>query len=52
LLQIFVKSLDKCFENVCEFDFIFHFEEVHHILAEVILGGMIQYIHYYSFLQN
>ncbi|GBC11922.2 AP-3 complex subunit sigma-1 isoform X1 [Rhizophagus irregularis DAOM 181602=DAOM 197198] len=41
LIQVFVESLDKCFENVCELDLIFHFEEVHHILAEVISGGMV-----------
>ncbi|CAG8537793.1 7886_t:CDS:2 [Paraglomus occultum] len=37
LIQVFVEGLDRCFENVCELDLIFHFEEVHHILAEVVL---------------
>ncbi|RIB17782.1 clathrin adaptor complex small chain-domain-containing protein [Gigaspora rosea] len=41
LIQVFVESLDRCFENVCELDLIFHFEEVHHILSEVISGGMV-----------
>jgi hypothetical protein len=26
--KVFVESLDKCFENVCELDLIFHFDEV------------------------
>lgn len=26
--QVFVESLDRCFENVCELDLIFHFDEV------------------------
>ncbi|CAG8479576.1 2492_t:CDS:2, partial [Cetraspora pellucida] len=41
LIQVFVESLDRCFENVCELDLIFHFEEVHHILSEVVSGGMV-----------
>ncbi|CAG8442784.1 7966_t:CDS:2 [Ambispora gerdemannii] len=41
LIQVFVESLDRCFENVCELDLIFHFEDVHNILAEVISGGMV-----------
>ncbi|CAG8755452.1 13497_t:CDS:2, partial [Gigaspora rosea] len=35
LIQVFVESLDRCFENVCELDL------VHHILSEVISGGMV-----------
>ena len=27
-LKVFVESLDRCFENVCELDLIFHFDEV------------------------
>lgn len=26
--QVFVESLDRCFENVCELDLIFHFDDV------------------------
>ena len=28
LIQVFVEALDKCFENVCELDLIFHFDRV------------------------
>lgn len=28
LLQVFVESLDRCFENVCELDLIFSFDKV------------------------
>jgi AP-3 complex subunit sigma len=27
-LQVFVESLDRAFENVCELDLVFHFDEV------------------------
>jgi AP-3 complex subunit sigma len=41
LIQVFVETLDKCFENVCELDLIFHADEVHHILSELVMGGMV-----------
>jgi len=41
LIQVFVESLDRSFENVCELDLVFHYDEVHHILAEVIQGGLV-----------
>ncbi|ELR60532.1 hypothetical protein M91_19264, partial [Bos mutus] len=40
LIQVFVETLDKCFENVCELDLIFHVDKVHNILAEMVMGGM------------
>jgi len=36
-----VESLDRAFENVCELDLVFHFDEVHHILGEIIQGGLV-----------
>jgi len=41
LIQVFVEGLDRAFRNVCELDLVFHFDEVHHILAEVIQGGLV-----------
>ena len=41
LIQVFVECLDKCFENVCELDLIFHNPKVHNILDEIIMGGMV-----------
>lgn len=41
LIQVFVESLDRSFENVCELDLVFHFDEVHHILGEIIQGGLV-----------
>ncbi|VFV42464.1 Hypothetical predicted protein, partial [Lynx pardinus] len=32
---------NKCFENVCELDLIFHVDKVHNILAETVMGGMV-----------
>nr|XP_024650669.1 AP-3 complex subunit sigma-2-like isoform X1 [Macaca nemestrina] len=31
LIQVFVETLDKCFENVCELDLIFHMDKVHYL---------------------
>ncbi|XP_064472072.1 AP-3 complex subunit sigma-2-like isoform X1 [Ornithodoros turicata] len=39
--QVFVETLDKCFENVCELDLIFHVDKVHYILNELVMGGMV-----------
>ena len=41
LIQVFVEALDKCFENVCELDLIFHSDKVHYILDEIIMAGMV-----------
>ncbi|EIN13639.1 Adaptor protein complex sigma subunit [Punctularia strigosozonata HHB-11173 SS5] len=41
LIQVFVESLDRAFENVCELDLVFHFDEVHYILSEIIQGGLV-----------
>ncbi|ESN92823.1 hypothetical protein HELRODRAFT_69335 [Helobdella robusta] len=41
LIQVFVETLDKCFENVCELDLIFHVDKVHCILSELCIGGMV-----------
>eukprot|EP01111_Echinosteliopsis_oligospora_P018461 TRINITY_DN847_c0_g1_i1.p1 TRINITY_DN847_c0_g1~~TRINITY_DN847_c0_g1_i1.p1 ORF type:complete len:167 (-),score=29.76 TRINITY_DN847_c0_g1_i1:166-666(-) len=41
LIQVFVETLDKCFENVCELDLIFHLDRVHYILDEIVMGGMV-----------
>jgi AP-3 complex subunit sigma len=41
LIQVFVESLDREFENVCELDLIFHFDRVHHLLSEMISGGLV-----------
>jgi AP-3 complex subunit sigma len=41
LIQVFVETLDKCFENVCELDLIFHSQKVHNIIDEIVMGGMV-----------
>ncbi|CAI8034365.1 AP-3 complex subunit sigma-1 [Geodia barretti] len=41
LIQVFVETLDRCFENVCELDLIFHVDRVHNILQEICIGGMV-----------
>lgn len=42
LLQVFVETLDKCFENVCELDLIFHMDKVSSLptLAAWVLAGL------------
>ncbi|KAJ2799926.1 Sigma-adaptin 3A [Coemansia guatemalensis] len=41
LIQVFVEALDRVFENVCELDLIFHFDEIHYVLSEVVSAGMV-----------
>uniref|UniRef100_A0AC34FT18 AP complex subunit sigma n=1 Tax=Panagrolaimus sp. ES5 TaxID=591445 RepID=A0AC34FT18_9BILA len=41
IIHVFVQALDQQFEHVCELDFIFHVEKVHHILNELVMGGMV-----------
>jgi AP-3 complex subunit sigma len=41
LIQVFVETLDKCFENVCELDLIFHSDRVQYVLDEIVMGGMV-----------
>merc|ERR1711988_495209 len=41
LIQVFVETLNKCFEDVCELDLIFQVEKVHHVMDEVVMGGMV-----------
>ncbi|XP_054258652.1 AP-3 complex subunit sigma-like [Macrosteles quadrilineatus] len=41
LIQVFVEALDKCFKNVCELDLIFHVDRAHHILDEIVMGGVV-----------
>eukprot|EP01063_Lacrimia_lanifica_P014111 TRINITY_DN20777_c0_g1_i1.p1 TRINITY_DN20777_c0_g1~~TRINITY_DN20777_c0_g1_i1.p1 ORF type:complete len:150 (+),score=60.71 TRINITY_DN20777_c0_g1_i1:91-540(+) len=41
LVHVFVQTLDSCFKEVCELDFIFHSDRVHYILDEIIMGGMV-----------
>ena len=36
-----METLDRCFENVCELDLIFHVDRVHNILQEICTGGMV-----------
>lgn len=41
VLSVFVETLDKIFENVCELDLIFHSDKVHYALDEIVMGGMV-----------
>ncbi len=45
LIQVFVETLDKCFDNVCELDMVFHSDKVHYILDEIVMGGMVLETH-------
>ena len=49
--QVFVESLDKSFENVCELDLIFHSDRVNFILDEIVMAGMVS-CHFFSTVQN
>jgi AP-3 complex subunit sigma len=52
LIQVFVEALDKCFENVCELDLIFHSDRVHYVLDEIVMGGMVLETNISSILQS
>jgi len=41
LIQVFVQALDDRYQNVCELDLIFNSLEIHHILDEIVLGGLV-----------
>ena len=41
LIQVFVETLDRCFESVCELDLIFYADKVHFVLDEIIQGGLV-----------
>ena len=40
LIHVMVEAFDHVFENVCELDLIFHTDKVHHIVDEIVMGGM------------
>lgn len=52
LIQVFVESLDKCFESVCELDLIFHSDRVHYVLDEIVMGGMVLETNINAILQS
>jgi AP-3 complex subunit sigma len=52
LIQVLVEALDKCFENVCELDLIFHSDRVHYILDEIVMGGMVLETSIHTVLQS
>lgn len=37
LIQVFVETLDRCFENVCELDLIFHVDKVHLFILSLFI---------------
>lgn len=41
LIQVFVETLDSCFQNVCELDLIFHMDKIHFVLDEIISAGLV-----------
>lgn len=38
---MFVEALDRCFPSVCELDLIFHYDRLHVLLAQMIVGGLV-----------
>lgn len=41
LIQVFVESLDRCFDNVCELDLVFGWQVLQTVLGEIVQGGMV-----------
>ena len=42
MIHTIVELFDKHFNNVCELDIVFEFEEACHIIDEFLLGGYLQ----------
>ncbi|KAI3386942.1 hypothetical protein SNEBB_004288 [Seison nebaliae] len=40
-IHVFVEVLDNYFNNVCELDIVFHFNEVHDIFKEIVHNGIV-----------
>ena len=36
-----MEALDKSFSDVCELDLIFRMDLAHHVLDEIVMGGMV-----------
>lgn len=45
-MQVFVEALDKCFENVCELDLIFHCDKV---CAALVFYGLLTSAVWFAF---
>ncbi|KAL1526445.1 hypothetical protein AB1Y20_015157 [Prymnesium parvum] len=41
LIQVLVEVLDRHFRNVCELDLIFNSDQVHWVVDEMIVGGLV-----------
>ena len=41
LVQVLVEALDRHFKNVCELDIIFSSPQVHWVIDEMIVGGLV-----------
>lgn len=41
LIQVFVESLDRCLENVCELDLVFGWQIMQTVLGEIVQAGMV-----------
>ena len=39
--QVLVEVLDRHFRNVCELDLIFNSDQVHWVVDEMIVGGLV-----------
>jgi len=52
LIQVFVETLDNCFESVCELDLIFHADKVNYVLDEIVQGGLVLETNMQSVLRN
>lgn len=50
LIQVFVETLDKCFENVCELDLIFHVDKVKQYCSFYFEYQLKVTQHYYFFI--
>lgn len=52
MMQLFVKSLDVYFGNVCELDLVYNFDKAYQLLDELMLGGELQETNKKSILKH
>ena len=50
LIQVYVETLDRVFENVCELDLIFNSPKAYTVLDETVVGGLVLVISSQKFM--
>jgi AP-3 complex subunit sigma len=41
MIQVLVRAMDSCFQNICEKDLVYNFDKINYLLDEIIQGGLV-----------